>query len=896
MGIWIHNGPNGREDLDTELDFHFAETVEGLVAKGWSETAARGEAERRFGSRSRYRQSLKHIQQTIKWRDRMRTLFSIDIRSAVRSLRATPVITAVAILSLALGVGANTALFSIMNGLMIRPLPVPHPEQLMLLEDHWTNPIWEQIRDRLPVAFQSAFAWSDQRFDLSEAGERDHVDGAYVSGGFFQTLGIGVALGRTLTTDDDARGGGRDGAVAVISHAFWQNRFGGKADVIGRRLLVNHTSFNIVGVAPRGFMGPEVGRAAHIFLPISAEARIKGPDSSLDHRSSWWLTVMLRVKPDSASGGTSQPAVTAVALRLNEVRPAIREATMPTDWPPDVLATYLKEDFTLVSAATGSSSLRTRFAQPLTVIMIVVLGVLLIACANIASLMLARASARRGEMSLRMALGASRFRLTRQLLVEGLLLAAAGSVAGLVFAQWGGALLVRQLGSAVSTIAIDLSIDWRVLLFTGGVAMATTLLFGLAPAAGLSNVRPIEAIESTGRGTHSDHHFGMRNALVIAQLAMSVVLVVGAVLFMRTFHTLTTTPLGFTPDRLLIVNVDSRSTGVAPEQRLALYQHITDAAAATPGVRRASPSFLTPVSGGGWNNDVSKPERADLPPRERMTFQNAVAPGWFDTFGMRLLSGRDVSAQDTAGSARVAVVNETFVRKFLGAAPPIGQEVVLGRAPRTERYTIVGVVNDAIYRSVRAGVPPTLFMPLAQSGQLGASFALTVQAEGDSQSVVAHLRQALSRADPRLAFSFRDYSDQLGASVARERLVAVLSGFFGGLAVLLAGLGLYGVTSYSVHLRRPEMAVRLALGANTGGIERLVLRRVGALVLVGIVIGVGLSFWAGSFVSALLFRVEARDPLTFVAAVMTLAAVGLLAGWLPARRAARLDPNVVLRR
>ena len=776
--------PADRE-LEAELSFHFSETVDALVAVGWSEADARAEAERRFGSRRDYRRHLASIDRTIRWRNHMRALFSLDLRDAIRSLRATPVLTAVAIVSLALGIGANAALFSIVNGLMLRPLPARDPGRLALIdESSWTNPIWEQIRNRHADLFDGALAWSNESFDFSLAGETEPIDGIYASGRLFEVLGVGAVLGRVLGPADDVRGGGPEGAVAVISHGLWQRRFGGASDVIGRQLTIQRVPVTIVGVTGRDFYGPEVGRQAHIFVPLAVEAAVRGRDSALDRRASWWLNIMIRRRPD-------QPLEAATAA-LNQRRPAIRDATMPDNYPPEAKGGYLGTDFVLTAAAGGRSTLRNRFAQPLTVILIVVGGVLLIACANLANLMLARASGRRRELSVRLALGASRGRLARQLLIEALLLAAAGSIGGLAIAKWGGALLVRQLGA---TVALDFSLDWRVLGFTAAVGLATSLLFGLAPAAGITGLAPNEALKEQGRSVTGDRRFGLRNFLVVAQVALSLALVVGAALFVRTFYSLVATPLGFTPDQLLIVNVDSSKTTVAPDQRLALYDRVTLAAAAVPGVRRASPSYMTPLSGRGWNARV-KAADPSLPMAQQMTFLNGVAPGWLDTYGVRLLGGRDVSADDVKAGERVAVVNETFVRRFIGSAPPIGfQTELTGPGGRVDRFRVIGVTNDVIYRSVRIGVPPTMYVPLAQVESLNASFALTLQVPGDRRSALAGLKTALAGVDPNLSFAFRNYADQIAATMSQERLLAMLSGFFGGLALLLAAIGLYGVTS-----------------------------------------------------------------------------------------------------
>jgi putative ABC transport system permease protein len=819
----------------------------------------------------------------------IRAFCTVDMRDAVRSLRATPIVTAVSVLSLALGVGANTALFSILNGLVLKPLPVHEPDRLVLLDrEDWTNPIWEQIRDRQFDLFESAGAWSAERFNLAEAGRTDPIGGAYVSGGLFRTLAVNPVVGRPLLPADDVRGGGSEGYAAVISYRFWHQRFGGGPDVLGRRLIVSGVPFTIVGVMPRGFLGPEVGQAMDLFIPLASEAAIRGRESALANRSSWWLHVMARLRPNQS--------IDAATAALNAHRPAILDATVPPDWSTDYRADYVKTDFTLVPAATGVSQLRTRFEQPLTIIMTVVAAVLMIACANIANLMLARAAARRHDMSVRLALGASRGRLVSQLLAESLLLAGIGGAAGLALAEFGAAALVRQLGSEITTITLDLSPDWRVFGFAAAVALGATLLFGLAPAAGIGAIEPQEALREQSRTVTGDRRTALRGALVVGQVALSFALVAGAGLFVRTLTTLMATPLGFEPRGLLIVSVDARRSQVAPSAHAALAQRAADAVAAAPGVSRASLSFMTPMSGRAWTNRVQVAGgQTALLRAEQMTWINAVTPGWFETFGMRLLAGRQFSASDVAGSERVVIVNEAFVRRLVGRGNPLGRSVTSLGLGRLKDLIIIGVVNDAVYRTARAGAVPTMYLPMAQAGPLGAAFSITIKRGAERPAIERTLTEVLGRVDAHLAFSFRDYDDQVGATLVQERLVAMVSGFFGALAMLLAALGLYGVTSYAVSRRRPEIAVRVALGASTGGVVWLVLGRVATLLAVGTAIGLALSLWAAKFVGTLLFQVDARDPVTLATAAIVLGGVGLVAGWLPARKASRLDPTAILR-
>jgi predicted permease len=814
---------------------------------------------------------------------------TFDWRDAYRSLRATPVVTAVAIASLALGIGANTALFSILNSLTLKRLPVRDPAGLVMLDSEYTNPIWEQIRGQQHEWFDGALAWSSQRFNLSSQGETDPIDGAYAGGGFFDVLGVHALIGRTFTEADDIRRGGPDGPVVVISYGFWQRRFGGAGDVLGRSLQVDRVPLTIVGVMPREFLGPEVGRTMDVIVPLGVEPLIRGRASALDERLNWWLSVMARLKPNQT--------LEAAASALNTARPAIRDATIPTKGPGAGDQQYLGDAFVFVSASTGDSPLRTRYQQPLTIILAVVGAVLLIACANIANLLLARAAARRRELSLRMALGASRARLARQLLAESLLLSGAGAGFGLALAIWGSGLLVRAIATPAAPASMDLSIDWRVLAFTAGAAIAAAILFGLAPALGMAHVSPHEALKDQGRGVVGDRHAMARNGLVVVQVALSLGLVVVAGLFARTFTALTAVPLGFDSQSLVTARLDLKQSAVDEAHRGELFDRLRAAAGTVPGVESASVSIITPVSGSGWNTLIEKPALPGASKPQLMAWVNGITPEWFETYRMRMLAGRAFTSQDREGSPLVLIANQAFAQRFFAGTNPIGKEVRTALAATAGNYQIVGVVNDAVYRSQRAGVTPTLYLPLAQSEHRPAGVALTVRtAAGLSPAVVNRgVTEAIVRVDPRVTLTFTLLDDQVRASVARERLVAWLAAFFGGLALLLAGLGLYGVTSYSVGRRRSEIGIRMALGAGAGGVVRLVLRRLAWLIGAGVVLGAVLSLWASTSMTTLLFGVTARDPLTFVVAAVALTIAGGVAGWLPARRAARIDPLQALR-
>jgi putative ABC transport system permease protein len=499
-----------------------------------------------------------------------------DLRLAIRALRATPIVTAVAVLSLALGIGAYTAIFSLVDCLILRALPVVQPQRLAIISENraisqgftaeWTYAIWDQIHQHAQP-FDGSCAWSTERFNLAQGGgETQPVDGIYASGDYFATLGVPALFGRTFTSADDGPGGGKDGPVAVISYALWQRRFGGSGTIVGTSLVVEGVPFTIIGVTPPAFFGADVGRAFDIALPLNAEPLIRAKDSHIvppGDRNYYGLKVLLRLKP-----GQSIDAANAI---IRGVQPQIREGALPSTLPPLMQKEFLKEAFTIVPAASGTSRLRARYERPLVAIFVVVALVLLIACANIANLQFARSTARRRELSVRLALGAPRWRLVRQWLVESLLLSGIGAVFGLLFASWGSLALVAQLSTAVNRVYLDLSLDWRVLAFTAAVAVVTAILFGTLPALRAARAAPIDALKGQGRGTFSDTRVGLSSGLVVTQVALSVVIVVAAGLFVRTFEKLATLSLGFDTDRVVLVSLNVARTRVGSGDRIPFF-------------------------------------------------------------------------------------------------------------------------------------------------------------------------------------------------------------------------------------------------------------------------------------------------------------------------------------
>jgi predicted permease len=879
--LWRWN--RQQSDLDDEIRFHLSEESDEQRASGLSADAARQAALKDFGNVARVREETRDV-----WGWGAAERLVQDLRQAYRSLRSAPVVSLVAILSLALGIGANTAIFSVVNALVVRPLPVAEPARLAVLgrdrggTPAWTNPIWEQFRERADL-FGGAFAVSTERFNLATHGETDVVGGLWASGETFDMLGVRPLIGRTFTREDDRPGGGPAGPVAIVSYAFWHRRFAGAPDVLGRTLTVERVPFTIVGVTPPEFFGMDVGRRFDVAIPIGTATLIKGP-SALTGRSLWWLRIVFRLKPGQS--------VDAGSAMVRAMQPQIRAATMPDDWHPSQIGRYLADGFRLEPAATGDSDLRERFQRPLMTIMVVVGLVLLIACANLANLLLARAAVRARELSLRMALGASRMRLLRQLLTESLLLAIAGAALGLAVAVWGSRALVAQLATS-SPVVLDLSLDWRVLGFTAIAAVITALLFGTAPALAGMRLQPTDALKIGGRGVVGGRGIRPGQVLVALQVALSLVLLVAAGLFIRTFASLNQLNLGFDRHGVLVASVQIPPSRIEPARRPELLRQLVVVASSVPGVSSAALSNVTPLGGETWNNLIELPDLPPLPEEQRLTYFNMISPGWFRTYGTPLLAGRDFTPEDTPDSPPVAIVNEAFARRFTNGANPIGMRVL---HPGNVERRIVGYVADAVYESIRAAVPPTLYIPYSQQPQPPSSTSVSVRANsGSPELLIKPLVAALADVHRDLVVTPRPLSRQIDAASSRERVVARLSALFGALALLLAALGLYGITAYAVSQRRMEIGIRMALGAATGAVVSLVLRRVLFLVGSGIVLGVAASLWASRYVTPLLFGLSPRDPLTLSIAIAILAAIGVLVGWLPARRASRIDPAHVLR-
>jgi predicted permease len=812
-----------------------------------------------------------------------------DLRLACRALAATPVVTAVAVLSLALGIGANTAIFSLVNSLVLRPLPVAEPQRMVILagrRDGGNRPAYsyatfDQIR-RHADAFDGAAAYSNSggQGTLTFAGQQLVVDRFFVSGDFFETLGLSPVIGRLLTPRDDLAGGER---VAVISDAMWRQRFGGAVSAIGSTVMLDRQPLTIVGVAPPGFFGIEVGRRFDLILPIHLDGELD------DHGT--WLNILLRLKR-----GVS---LEAAQSSLRAAQPQIREGAQSNQ----IRATFLREPFVLELVPAGTSMLRERFERALTALLAVAGMVLLIASANIANLLLARGTARAHEWSVRLALGASSWRLVRQLVAESVVLASAGTMLGLVFARWATRLLVAQLDTPLKPVALDLSLDGRVLGFAAAVMTTVAIVFGVLPALRATRVAPIDALREHGRAAGGGTHRGWAGWLVIGQVALSLLLIVAAGLLTRTFERLAGAPLGFDRDRVLLATISAPS--VPGADRNVLYQQLVRAAASVPGVAAAGGSLNPPIVGGLVGDiAVTDPGVAPAADAELVSQGTTITGGMLEAFGTPILRGRDFDARDTLTSMKVIMVDEALVRRLFPGRDMLGAPVAMtfrtgagGDFP-LGTYTITGIVADAKYRSLRAPMQPTIYMPITQRGDplLFNYFYIGVRAaQGPPAQLARSVAAALAGVNHDLTMTFRPLSAFVDDALAQDRLVAMLSAFFGALALLLAGLGLYGVTAYAVARRRTEIGIRMALGASPSGVVRLVIARVAWLVGTGVMIGGGLSLWASSLIASLLYGLRPRDPATLVGAAITLIAVAAIAGWLPAYRASQTDPAEVLR-
>jgi predicted permease len=874
-----------------ELESYLAIETDAQIARGLSPEDARAAARRKLGNATRIREEI-YTMNTIAW---LETLWQ-DLRYGARLLRLNPGFATVAILSLALGVGANAAIFQLIDTVRLRTLPVSHPEQLVEIKIDSTRrtgsftgrrpmltyPILEGMR-RDQQAFSGLAVWSAARFNLSEGGEAHYAEGLYVSGDFFPTLGVKPMAGRLFTPSDDVRGCGSPGVV--ISYPFWQRQFGGQSSAVGQSVSVEGHRFDVIGVTPPAFFGVDVGRSFDVALPLCADA-VLNPDSRLESRRSWWLAALGRLKP-----GWS---VARAGAQLAVISSGIFGATVPEQYTPDAVKEYRNFKLTATSAPSGTSDLWRQYDTSLWLLLGATALLLLITCANLANLLLARATAREREIAVRLALGASRARLVRQLLAESLLVAVLGTAAGALVAGWLSRFIVGMLSTGNAQVFLDFRIDWRIFALMGGLAILTALVFGLAPALRATQTAPADAMKTGGRSsTDSRERFGLRRSLVVVQVALSLVLVVGALLFARTLRNLSTVDVGFQPDGLVAVYYDLQRAAIPATGRLAFDEEILDRLRALPAVKAAAQISIVPLSGNLWNERII----VDGVTQQAPVDFNRVSPGYFRTMGIEVLRGRDFSARDTKSSPLVALVTPLFARTYFGGGDPIGRQFQIELPPGQPNpvYQVVGIVADVKNRTLRTELAPIVYLPSSQDPEPDLYPAFIVRTDGSLSATTSQVTQATAAIDPSIVIQYDTVEEDMRNLLLPERLMATLSIFFGLLAALLATIGLYGVLSYMVARRRNEIGIRMALGADVRAVVGLILREAGVLVIVGLVIGSVLAAVSGRAASALLFGLSASDPLTMALAAALLVTVAALASWIPAIRAARVDPNVALR-
>jgi len=821
-----------------------------------------------------------------------------DFRYAFRTLFKAPAFTIVVVLTLALGIGANTAIFSLMDQVLLRMLPVKSPEQLVVLDGPgafrgrtfnngtFSYPMYRDFRDQNTV-FDGVVARFPAPLTLLAGGQSERVNGELVSGNYFDVLGVRAHIGRTFTPDDDRTPGGHP--VAMLSHNFWMRRFAGDPGVLNRNISLNGLPMTIVGVTAPGFFGIAIGENPDVMVPVTMKAQMTPTWDDLQSRTSRWLTIVARLKP-GVQLSQAEAAMNVLYRQINELE--LKQLTGVTQLFHD---RFLSKHLFLRPGQRGRSDLRQQFTTPILVLMGMVGLVLLIACANVANLLLARGAARQKDVAIRLALGATRGAIVRQRLVESVVLSAGGALLGLGLAWWTGELLLKMLPGDTTGQTLSAAPDLRVTLFAIGASLVTALLFGLAPA--LQSTRP--ALVSTlkdeaGGVVGGTGHARFRKGLVVAQVGLSVLLLAGAGLFARSLYNLKTLNPGFEPDQLLGFTIDPSLNGYSRERSIQLFQQMQEQLKQMPDVRSATASVIALLTNSDWSSTIKVEGYRPKEGEDMNPLVNAVGPGFFDTLAQPLLAGRDFNVKDVTGAPRVAIINETLATYYFGTSNPIGRHIGWGR-DKTPDIEIVGVARNAKMSSLRQEPRRVVYTPYMQEPEIG-QMTFYVRARGSATGVAGSVRQIAQRVDPNMPiFDMKTMSAVVDESLFLERMVAALSVAFGALATLLAAIGLYGVMSYTVARRTREIGIRMALGAERGSVMWLVLREVALMVGIGVAVGMPVAIGLSRVVQSQLFDLSAHDPIALAASAGLLALVALAAGYLPARRATRVDPMFALR-
>jgi putative ABC transport system permease protein len=874
-------------EIDAELHEHIAMCIDDNMARGMGREEAERDARRRFGNPTVMRER-------VSAEDTALGLESLwhDLSSALRVFTRSPGFALVVVATLALGIGANTAIFELLDTVLLQSLPVTNPQELArvrLVDTTKTrgstsspypvlnNPIWENLREN-HQGFSGIAAWSDAGFSRDSGGDARFVNGLFVSGEFFRVLGVRPIAGRVFTAEDDRRGCALPGAV--ISYRFWQQEFGGRP-ALGQKLRLNDKYVDVIGITPANFFGVEVGSNFDVAVPICAQPYL-GARNRLDASTQWWLSVIGRLDPAWS--------VKQAAEHLGAASSGIFASTLRADYPPESVKDYLATKLTAEPCAAGVSMLRETYADPLRFLLGIAGLVLLITCANLASLMLARTAARERDMAVRLAIGAGRWRLIRLVLGESLLLSMAGALAGAALAQGLSRALLAYLN-----ISLDFKLDWRLFAFLLGISLLTCLLFGLAAALRASRTPPGAAMKAGGRGmTASRGRLGFRDALVVSQVALSLVLLFSALLFTQSLRNLLTNDPGFQAKGVLIARLDLARLHIPVGQR-AIFQHqVLDRIRSIPGVESAANTNIVPLAGEGWSNGVWI-DGTDSTRREESNF-SSVSPDYFHTLRIPMVAGRDFNDGDTSQSTRVAVVNEAFAKKLGLGANLIGARFWREATPSNpaQLNQIVGLVKDTKYHGIRRHAEPIAYLALAQD-DVENGMEVLLRSKLPMDATEQALRRTLHDQSAAISFDFEGLEDQIQQSLLAEQLLATISGVFGALAVVLAITGLYGVMSYTVTERTTEIGIRMALGAQRTNITAMILGKAAMLLAAGLVLGTALSLAVASAAGALLFGLKPRDPATLAGAAFLLALVTTVASLIPSIRAANVNPIDSLR-
>ena len=902
------------QEMDEELRGYLEADVKEKMRSGMSYEQALRAARVEMGSMDAVKEEIR----STGWEATVETLWQ-DLRYGLRQLKRNPGFTAAVLLTLALSIGANTAVFTLVNAVMFKLLPVRDPQQLVLLS--WWNPgksfsvttsgyglsdaqgrgvrasfalpFVEQLRSQRQV-FSSVFGFvpigfSRESLNASVDGQASMADGAMVTGDYFSGLGVLPVLGRMITDTDVRESAPR---VAVISYSYWTRRFGRPPSAVGKAIFIDGVPFTVVGVAPPEFFGVQPGHAPDIWIPLIQEARI-GPWGAAPPHSRemwtrpdwWWVMVLARLQP----GVTEQQALVAAQVPfLRSAAAAAKTPFKPTEAP----------QVEFLPASRGLDTLRWQYSRPLLVLMTVVSLVLLIACANIATLLLARAAARRREIGVRLTLGASRFRLVRQLLTESLLLSVIGGAAGFLLAHWGSRVLLLLISGGVQTVGLEIRPDLAVLGFCAGVSVLTGILFGLAPAMRAAGIDVASSLKETASGiTGVGGRLRLGKVLVILQVGLSLLLLVAAGLFLRTLANLEKQDLGFNPKNLLVFTLDPTRSGYEGPRALDLYENVRTRLRYLPGVQAVtlSGSGLLTGLGGDWS--ISPEGYQPKPGQGRRIEAQYVGPDFCRTMDVKLTLGRSIEDRDTASSPKVAVVDESLAHYFFGDSNPVGRRFSEGETFDPKKSTeIVGVVRNFKYRNLRSADSRTVYLPYTQAEWGVGAMHFEVRSAGDPLALTSAVRAAIREIDPNLALAEVTTQTQMMAeALTQERLLAKLCTFFGGLALALAAIGLYGLMAYSVTRRTHEIGIRMALGAHRRQILYMVLQQSVVLVAVGTVVGLLAAIATTRLIRSELYGLGPTDPLTLALAALFMLAVGAFSTYLPALRATKVDPMVALR-